>query len=73
MSKEIQNTTYSKHDAKLPVMRSFPNRHRYLAGKVREHLNAVGYDLGVDTESLIAQVLEVDGNFFDENIGCNDA
>lgn len=37
------------------------NNIQQLAEKIREHLNAVGYNLGIDTQSLIAQVLRIDG------------
>jgi len=43
-------------------------RNRYLASKIREHLNAVGYDLSRDTESLITQVLKIDGDRYQNGL-----
>ena len=42
------------------------NKNTYLAFKIREHLNAVGYELSIDTESLIKQVLDIDGDIYDK-------
>lgn len=45
--------------------RKLKTKNSYLASKIREHLNSVGYDLSLDTEKIIQQVLNVDGKSYD--------
>ena len=64
LSKEPQG-----NEANTLLVAGATTKNKYLALKLREHLNAVGYSLSEDTESLIRQVLDIDGKYYDENFG----
>ena len=51
----------------MKIVKSKISRESYLAKKLRDHLNSVGYNITEDGECLIKQVLRIDGKTYDDN------